>query len=336
MNIRTLIALSVVPVGLTGCLQSETTGECDSESRNFTAQDEEVLAQHVMSTWDYTQGVAVDEIPCEQVCIQVVYDPTLPEASVSSCEMTLDTDYFSGLSEDTADTGLDETVVGSVTCTGTLFEYYCMGRRPLGHIEVQSKGAGLGRYLAHAAHLEAASVHAFSQLAAQLEAWGAPVDLVSRARRAMADEVQHAREVARLAKALGHTPAPALREPIETDLLTVAIHNATEGCVSETWAALEAHLIAGKAADAAIREVFAQIAEDETRHAQLSWDLHAWLCAQLSPSQQKLVQDAQQRAIAELAETALEHLSALPKEFGLTELAGADALVARFTQGLAA
>ena len=336
MNIRTLIALSVVPVGLTGCFGVESTGHCDSESKDFSSQDAEILAHHVMNTWDYQQGVGVEDISCEQVCVQVVYEPEFPEASVSSCEMTLDSTHFSDLTDDTADTGLDATVVGSVTCAGTLFEYYCMGRRPLGHIEARLEGEGLGRHLAHAAHLEAASVHAFAQLSEQLERWDAPADLIARCRRAMGDEIRHARDVGRLAKALGYTPAAALREATEGDLLSVAIHNATEGCVSETWAALEAHLIAGKTPHSDLREVFAQIAEDETRHAQLSWDLHEWLCAQLGPAEREQVLDAQRQAIAALASTAEAHLSRLPAEFGLTGLTGASELVERFTQGLAA
>jgi hypothetical protein len=333
MNIRTLIALSIVPVGLTGCAES---GHCDSESKTFSSEDDEILAHHVLNTQEYQQGVSVEDISCEQVCVQVVYDPAFPEASVSSCEMTLDTTHFSEPSSDTGDTDLDTTVVGSVTCAGNLFEHYCLGRRPLGHIEARLEGEGLGRYLAHAAHLEAASVHAFAELSEQLERWSAPAALIARCRRAMGDEIRHARDVGKLAMALGYTPAAALREATEGDLLSVAIHNATEGCVSETWAALEAHMIAGKTPHPAFQEVFAQIAEDETRHAQLSWDLHAWLCAQLGPAERAQVLDAQRQAITALASTAVKHLNSLPAEFGLDELTGASELVERFTQGLAA
>lgn len=182
----------------------------------------------------------------------------------------------------------------------------------------------------------AASVHAFAELSEQLERWNAPAALIARCRRAMGDEIRHARDVGKLAMALGYTPAAALHEATEGDLLSVAIHNATEGCVSETWAALEAHMIAGKTPHPAFREVFAQIAQDETRHAQLSWDLHAWFCAQLGPAERAQVLDAQREAIAALASTAVEHLNSLPAEFGLDGLTGASELVERFTQGLAA
>jgi hypothetical protein len=337
MNIQTLIALSVVPVGLTGC--AESGGGCDdSESKKFSYEDDEILAHYVLNTGDYQAGHSVEDIACEQVCYNVAQYLGWAGQSVStsSCEMTLDATYFSDLSSDTADTGLDATVVGSITCAGTVTNKVCLGRRPLGHIEARLEGGGLGRYLACAAHLEAASVHAFAELSEQLERWGAPAALIARCRRAMGDEIRHARDVGKLAMALGYTPAAALREATEGDLLSVAIHNATEGCVSETWAALEAHMIAGKTPYPAFREVFAQIAQDETRHAQLSWDLHAWLCAQLGPAERAQVLDAQRQAIAALASTGVEHLNSLPAEFGLDGLTGASELVERFTQGLAA
>ena len=44
----------------------------------------------------------------------------------------------------------------------------------------------------------------------------------------------------------------------------------------------------------------AQIAKDEIEHAQLSWDLHSWFCAQLSEGERRQVEIAQLDAIRQL------------------------------------
>ena len=58
------------------------------------------------------------------------------------------------------------------------------GRRPEGLAPSTATGAcAVGRYFADAAHLEAASVHAFRRLARELTAHGAPSSLVADAKR---------------------------------------------------------------------------------------------------------------------------------------------------------
>jgi hypothetical protein len=72
--------------------------------------------------------------------------------------------------------------------------------------------------------------------------------------------------------------AEPLRHDFEPEgarsLLEIALENAREGCVGETWAALVAHVQGRCAATARARQQFRRIAEDETRHAELAWDLH--------------------------------------------------------------
>src|SRR5262249_46481286 len=79
-----------------------------------------------------------------------------------------------------------------------------VGRRPAGVgapwiAEVEDGPA----WLARAAHLEAASVPAFAQLERELEAHRAPESLIAGARRALLDEVRHARIMNDLARAVG-------------------------------------------------------------------------------------------------------------------------------------
>src|SRR5690606_28429461 len=94
---------------------------------------------------------------------------------------------------------------GQVSCKGTGYEYFCEGRRPLGHVEGGDEGCEdpLGRTLAAMAYLEAASVLAFEQLADQLSGFGAPNELIERCRIAAAEERSHARWLTILAERHG-------------------------------------------------------------------------------------------------------------------------------------
>ena len=129
------------------------------------------------------------------------------------------------------------------------------------------------------ASLEAASVTAFRRLHRQLEAFGAPRELLARVRKAAKDEIRHARTTGALARKYGATPrAPRIAPTSESpSLFAVALENAREGCVRETYGALVAHLQTTRAADPEVRACMAVIADEETEHAALSWDVAAWL-----------------------------------------------------------
>ena len=84
------------------------------------------------------------------------------------------------------------------------------GRRPPGlRAAARVDGGAVGRWLATAADLEAASVPAFVQLARELIAHDAPAALVHAALAAADDEVRHAAAMTALARAHGAEPAPA-------------------------------------------------------------------------------------------------------------------------------
>lgn len=209
-------------------------------------------------------------------------------------------------SEDTgsatmATSGTEETV--TVRCE---FVEYCLGGR--GHEALRSCPDAhgedrLGRWLAATAHSEAASVVAFLAIARELAAHGAPEALVRRAREAAADEVAHARAMARLALARGaRVEAPSFGAIEVRDLTTIALENAAEGCVRETWAALEAAHQARTAADPELRRAMARIAADEARHAELSHDLDAWLRTRLDDETVARVDAARREAARQLLE----------------------------------
>jgi rubrerythrin len=165
---------------------------------------------------------------------------------------------------------------------------HCDGRS---HACITSHGAirdddPVAAHLARAAHDEAASVHAFAALHAELAAAGAPPELLTRIRSAAADEVRHAQAVAALAAGRGAACRPPTRAFVEPrSLHAIAVENAIEGCVRETWAALLAAHQATWAGDPHIRRTMRTIAADEARHAELAWAIDAWLRSVLTPEQ---------------------------------------------------
>ncbi|WP_394829166.1 ferritin-like domain-containing protein [Pendulispora albinea] len=186
---------------------------------------------------------------------------------------------------------------------------YCIGRRPEGlEIAVPSDStySPVGRYFAEVAHLEAASVIAFRALERELTHHGAPRSLRRRAARAARDEMRHAAMTARIAKRYGATAptTPVVASRKTRSLEAMAIENAVEGCVRETFGALVATYQAERAGDAVIAAAMRIIARDETRHAGLAWEVAAWLDEKLSPKARARVAHARAAAICEMLEDA--------------------------------
>jgi rubrerythrin len=130
----------------------------------------------------------------------------------------------------------------------------------------------VARYLAKAAYLERASVTAFVRLAEELAAHGAPTRLRRAALRAARDEILHARIVARLAERAGapSIDQPRVRAARVRSLAALAIENAVEGCVYETFGAAVGLAQAMTASDAKVRAAMRRIARDEMQHAELA------------------------------------------------------------------
>lgn len=193
-----------------------------------------------------------------------------------------------------------EGMANMVSCD---FSQQCIGgRRPAGlRSSAPCDGDEVGAWFAATAHLEAASVPAFERLLAELQAHGAPEALVRAAADAAQDEVRHA--TAMTAMALRHGAAVVTVElaPVQPrGLLALALENAVEGCVQETWAALLAAHQAEAAEDPEVRALMAQIAADETRHAELAWAIDAWLNTRLTADERQEVAAARSAAAARL------------------------------------
>lgn len=190
---------------------------------------------------------------------------------------------------------------GSVLCVNPPFP--CEGRRPVGLRQAKRPTAsGFACFLADAGWLEAASVQAFGVLRCELRAHGAPRRLLRGASRSRRDERRHARATKALAKGFGVVVAPVERDAAPTrSLAELALENAVEGCVRETWGALVALRQASRATEPAVRATMGRIASDEARHAQLAWAVDAWLRPRLSTEQRQLVRAARLRAVEQLA-----------------------------------
>lgn len=199
-------------------------------------------------------------------------------------------------------TGAEVTGPLRVSCEVT-YGATC-GRRPQGLRGRRSRGAAtLGAFLTECHRLEAVSVVAFDVLGRELAHHGAPRALVLDAASAMHDERRHASAMAGLARKHGARPralrSPSARAP--RPLLALAIENAREGCVRETYGALLAHWQAARAQRPDVRTTFGAIARDEARHAELAHAVHAWAMTQLAPAERTRVHAARRRALVALA-----------------------------------
>jgi hypothetical protein len=191
----------------------------------------------------------------------------------------------------------------------------CVGRMPRGlaACEPSNERDACAGFLAQSSYLEAASVLAFEQLAAELAELGAPRDLVEAAERASQEERIHAREVSELACAYGASPLTAplrfarapegahRRQPTEKrDLEEIALENVVEGCVRETYGAMIGAFQSVRAGDRRVQKCMRAIAEEELGHARLSHQVHRWIMPRLGAAARTRVQEAMAHAVSSL------------------------------------
>lgn len=229
-----------------------------------------------------------DPTMCFPVCTKILADKQ-PFQSVSKCSVVK--------------TGSGHDVEISYDVSTGASGCPIAGRRPAGLRRYRSQARdAVGAYLARAAHFEAASVYAFVGLAHELARHDAPLALRAAAKRAALDEVRHAHAMTALSHARGARPARVVVPmPRERSFEALAIENAVEGLVGETWAAVIAYWQAQHAPDPELRATFAAIAEDELRHAELAREVATWVETKLSAAARRRVLAAQKRAVSTLA-----------------------------------
>ncbi len=136
------------------------------------------------------------------------------------------------------------------------------------------------------ARMEHASIASFARFTLDLLAYGAPASLVEAAQRAGLDECEHARLCFGLAARFGsgdRGPAqlPAAGVAIAPSLWHAATAAFHEGCVNETFAAMQAAEACERATDPEAKRALERIAVDEAAHAELAWRFVAWSAARL-------------------------------------------------------
>jgi hypothetical protein len=176
------------------------------------------------------------------------------------------------------------------------------GRMPMGlQIHERPQEDALGQYFAQMAAMESAAVTAFRYLVRELEAYDAPEELIQIARDAIEEEIQHAQLASLLAQAYDAPLSKIEVAPFRLrPLMEIALENATEGCIHETFAAACGMWQEEHATLEAFRAVVGRIVDEESRHAALSWALHAWLMPQLSPAERAQILEAQREALDQL------------------------------------
>jgi hypothetical protein len=238
---------------------------------------------------------------CEKVCSGTWC--SLPDAYVAAV-LAMNPD--AGLDAAAPDGGRMLTCPSTPATVTVTCPVNCTGRRTEGcSTPSLPRRSSRGERFAAMAHLEAVSVDAFARLERELEAHGAPPSLRREARRARRDEVRHTAMTSHLARREG-TPVPLpgpLPRAAARTLLDVALENAVEGCVRETYGALQGLVEARVSRDRQVRRTMESIARDECRHAELAWAVHAWAMARLPVAGRARVSGAMRDAIDEIART---------------------------------
>jgi len=289
---------------LGGCTEKETTDTSNTTSpayqtdlvdHTYECEDDEDWCYQEVTTvtleiGEFESYLGIDNQLSEDSCLDICIHQSVP-ANYNVCGCSYD----------------GENDLGDLSITCITYECAVEGR---GHGDVQkaqqvSGPTAMARWFARAFHAEASSVGAFLQLQSELTRHHAPQELLVRCMQAAKEEVMHARMMSKYcADEGGKAPTLEFGDVPDRSLFELALDNAVEGCIFETYAALRAHYQAKNAQDTRVRKMMKVIARDETKHAQLAWDIHQWLFAQLNAEQQEQLKQAQKDAYIQLQKSA--------------------------------
>jgi hypothetical protein len=317
---------SLLPLAALSCSNTTAQSSAGERKQVDAAPDHRCEPKVTQISKEYVDGSVVDIVVFDSLACGVPKDMKSVDGGcafrVSACQELC---VYGACSCKAADASCPSgkltegpaTIACDMGCIGGI------GRRPegLARPDLRRSESALGDFFARAAHLEAASVHAFERLAATLARLGAPRKLVRAALSAADDEVRHAVMTGRLAARFESHPPPVVVEPTAPapGLLAVAVENAVEGCARETLGALVASFQACHATDADVRAVARPIADDEIRHASLAWAILRWLAPKLSREEQDAVARAFRSAVRALESEVREPARELVEVAGLPD-----------------
>ena len=117
----------------------------------------------------------------------------------------------------------------------------------------------------------------------ELMALGAPRELIEATTRAIADEIRHAQTSFSIASSFAWQPlgpseldtTPASHGPVTPERVLRGV--LAEGCIGETLAAAQAMTQATQVDDPELRQALETIAHEEGEHAELAWQIAAWM-----------------------------------------------------------
>ena len=333
--------LAALPLAVAGCVATEAkpvpdpvkkddpcrTGETTKKSAKEPFSSQMKIQEKTLTA---EQCIAACKTQFEKARIGGTQDLVKLESFNGSDCKTVNRPFTTSFFRGATDHKTPSTMVScEVEYTAIHSPYTCPkpvpGRAPnglhLGSCEttIQSSVNILGQYLADMAAMETAAITAFEYLARELEAYDAPQALITRAREAVVEETRHA-EMAGLLSASYDADMPEVRvdDFCLRSLYEIALENAVEGCVNETFAAACGLWQSESAELEVFRQVIGHITEEEMGHAELSWDIHQWVMPQLSELEQEQIRIAQVEAIESLVvDFRQESNPELQKAFGL-------------------
>ena len=284
---------------------SPTYSDCGPMTTNVQELDANLCEPQLVSQTSYSPASTCGDVVCQ-------WSVTIP------CEG----DAGAGNDPDAGDAGpgaLCAEVCAKTRPSKGTQGTFCSSRTDGGMTYVSCGGCGVGRppsgfvaqevdapteeaaWLARMAQLEAASVEAFHALHDDLAMHGAPDSLLHLVRIAADDEVRHARLAREQAEHRGAiVPAVDIHVARGRSLEQLAVENAREGCIEETFGAVLARIQAERAVDRDLRDMLEGIARDELGHAFLSWRIAEWLDGRIADEARAHVREARAQKLAEL------------------------------------
>ncbi|NUP11277.1 MAG: ferritin-like domain-containing protein [Polyangiaceae bacterium] len=175
-----------------------------------------------------------------------------------------------------------------------------------GRYAADPDAADLRAHWLEIAAMEHASIASFARFALELLTLGAPPGLLVKAQAAMADETRHAQLAYSIALeyggcALGPGKLEAAVAPMDATVYRVAYGLVRDGCIGETFGAVEGRCLAAVAVTPERRDVLDQIAEDELSHAMLAFEALRWMVATFGDDVRAAARDALAQAREDLA-----------------------------------